>query len=115
MEAAELRESVRSFALGLPEAWEDFPWGDCVIKVRKKIFVFLSSPESDSPGFCVKLTDPDQHAHALSLPGAELPGYGLGKHGWVNVPFTPGATPLDLLHDWTEESYRAVAPKSLLK
>ena len=32
---------LREFALTLPGAWEDFPWGDTVIKVRKKIFVFL--------------------------------------------------------------------------
>jgi predicted DNA-binding protein (MmcQ/YjbR family) len=32
---------LRDVALGLPEAVEEFPWGDRVVKVRKKIFVFL--------------------------------------------------------------------------
>jgi hypothetical protein len=28
-------------ALSYPEAWEDHPWGETVVKVRKRIFVFL--------------------------------------------------------------------------
>ena len=35
-----------AFALGLPEAWEDHPWGETVVKVAKKVFVFFGSPKS---------------------------------------------------------------------
>src|SRR5688572_7972693 len=34
-------KALREFALGLPEAKEDFPWGERVAKVNKKVFVFL--------------------------------------------------------------------------
>ena len=38
---AGVREKVRAFALSLPGAVEDHPWGEDVVKVRGKIFVFL--------------------------------------------------------------------------
>jgi predicted DNA-binding protein (MmcQ/YjbR family) len=94
-----------AFALSLPEAWEDRPWGDTVAKVRKKIFVFVGSTH-----VTVKLDE--AHGHALSIEGAEPTGYGLGKAGWVTVPVA--GVPVDVLHDWIEESYRLVAPKRLV-
>jgi predicted DNA-binding protein (MmcQ/YjbR family) len=110
--ATKLHASIEEFALSLPEAWADTPWGDSVVKVAKKIFVFLGSP--DDPRITVKL--PDTRDHALSLPGASLPGYGLGTHGWVTIPLA-GLTGADaeVLFDFVEESYRTVAPKKLVK
>lgn len=108
-------EKVREFALGLPGATEDFPWGDTVAKVNKKVFVFLGAPDSGYPlGVTVKLTDEAVHAHALTSPGAEPAGYGLGRSGWVRVPLEPaGAPAAGLLCEWVEESYRVIAPKRL--
>jgi predicted DNA-binding protein (MmcQ/YjbR family) len=94
-----------SFALSLPEAWEDHPWGDTVAKVRKKIFVFVGTER-----ITVKLDE--SHMHALSVAGAAPSGYGLGASGWVTVPVD--AVALDVLRDWVEESYRIVAPKRLV-
>jgi predicted DNA-binding protein (MmcQ/YjbR family) len=111
-----VRETVREFALGLPGAVEDFPWGDCVAKVNKKVFVFLGSDDgSHPPGLTLKLKDPEAHAHAMTAPGAEPAGYGLGRSGWVRVPLDmKGAPPAELLCDWVEESYRCIAPKKLI-
>lgn len=104
-------EIVHDFALELPGAWEDHPWGEVVVKVRKKIFVFLGDP-STSTGCSVKLRE--SHDAALAVAGAEPTGYGLGKAGWVSVPFrrSPSA---GVLCDWIEESYRIVAPKTLVR
>ena len=103
---------MHSHALGYPGAWEDHPWDEVVVKVpNKKIFVFLGRPESAKLGMTVKLTD--SHDHALSLPDALLPGYGLGKAGWVTVHFKGVA--VDLLEDFVDESYRNVATKTLIK
>ena len=58
---------------------------------------------------------PDSNAYALMQPYAERTGYGLGKSGWVTCTFRDGdEIPLDLLDEWLEESYRAVAPKKLV-
>jgi predicted DNA-binding protein (MmcQ/YjbR family) len=103
-------ENARNHALGLPEAWEDHPWGEVVAKVGKKVFVFLGLPDADPVRVCVKLTD--SHQHAMSILGAEPAGYGLGRSGWVLVPVRP--VEVDLLRDWVEESYRNVAPKRLI-
>ena len=107
---SDLRAQLREFALSLPEAWEDFPWGERVAKVRDKVFVFMG--RDDSRLITVKLEE--SHGHASSLPGVEPTRYGLGRSGWLNVPIdADGATP-ELLRDWIEESYRIVAPKRLV-
>jgi predicted DNA-binding protein (MmcQ/YjbR family) len=102
-------EAVHEFALGLPGAWEDHPWGETVVKVGKKVFVFLGMGE-DGGGCSVKLRESQDQA--LAAPGAEPTGYGLGKAGWVTVPVD--GVDEDVLHDWIEESYRLVAPKRLV-
>ncbi|WP_409468245.1 MmcQ/YjbR family DNA-binding protein [Streptomyces sp. HC307] len=109
-------EKVREFALGLPGAGEEFPWGESVAKVNKKVFVFLGVDDGSHPlGLTVKLKDETSHAHALTSPGAEPAGYGLGRSGWVRIPLEPKGTPgAELLCDWVEESYRAIAPKRLI-
>jgi len=56
--------ALRTFALKFPGAREEFPWGERVVKVGKKVFVFM------------------------------------GK---------------TVLCAWIDESYRAIAPRTLLK
>ncbi len=109
-------QKAREFALGMPGATEDFPWGETVAKVNRKVFVFLGVDDGSHPlGVTVKLTGEAAHAHALTCPGAERAGYGLGRAGWVSVPLEPqGAPAAELVCDWIEESYRAVAPKRLI-
>src|SRR5262249_16158388 len=106
---------LRRFALSLPEATEDFPWGERVAKVKGKVFVFLGGdPVPGGPmGLTVKL--PESGAGALDLPFTKPTGYGLGKSGWVSASFEPGdKPPVEILKAWIRESYRAVAPKKLL-
>ncbi|MFD4256394.1 MmcQ/YjbR family DNA-binding protein [Streptomyces sp. NPDC058534] len=108
-------EKVREFALGMPDAVEEFPWGESVAKVNKKVFVFLGVTDGSYPmGITLKLKGEEAHAHALSCPGAEPAGYGLGRSGWVSIPLQEqGAPAAGLLCDWVEESYRTVAPRRL--
>jgi len=103
---------LRAFALQYPEAYEDFPWGERVIKVRNKIFVFAGCNE-EGLGFCAKL--PQSSRVALIHPFTKPAGYGLGKSGWVEARFGPDDdVPLELLKEWIDESYRAIAPKKLV-
>ena len=105
--------ALRAYALAFPEAREDFPWGERVAKVRDKVFVFLGRDDEDV-GVTVKL--PSSGLLALSLPFASPTGYGLGKSGWVTARFGPrDEPPMELLRKWIDESYRAVAPKELVK
>lgn len=110
---SEIRERLRTFALTLPEAHEDGPWGETVVKVRNKIFVFLGTDGAPDPGFGVKLQE--SHEEALATPGVTPSGYGLGKSGWVNVVLPAAATAEpELYREWVLESYRTVAPKRLV-
>ena len=113
MKASAAWRALKKHAAEKPGAWEDHPWDETVIKVpNKKIFVFLGRPDSGGDlGMSVKLTE--SHDHALSSPGAEPTGYGMGKAGWVSVKLK--GTAADVLEDWVEESYRNVATKTLIK
>jgi predicted DNA-binding protein (MmcQ/YjbR family) len=104
--------ALRKHALSYPEAHEDFPWGERVVKVKGKVFLFLGKHE-ERLGLSVKL--PSSASFALGLSFASPTAYGLGKSGWVTASFPKGRKPpLDLLQEWIEESYRAIAPKKLL-
>jgi predicted DNA-binding protein (MmcQ/YjbR family) len=104
---------LRDLALGYPGAHEEFPWGERVIKVKGKVFLFLGHAEDEELHLSVKL--PASNGMALLLPFAAPTGYGLGKSGWVSARFPPRArVPVDMLRQWIDESYRAVAPKKLI-
>lgn len=106
--------ALRDCALAYPETSEHFPWGERVVKVRGKVFVFMGMPEGAAIGVSVKL--PVTGSHALELPFVKPTGYGLGKSGWVSASFPAGEdVPVPLLLQWIDESYRAVAPKTLVK
>jgi predicted DNA-binding protein (MmcQ/YjbR family) len=109
-----LASDVRAFAFALPEAWEDHPWGESVAKVGMKVFLFLGA---DQPGDCgcwlgVKL--PVSNEDALAFTFSRPMGYGLDRGGWVGIQAPPDM-PLEVLTSWVEESYRAVAPKALVR
>lgn len=106
-----MKADLLEFALGLPEAWEDHPWGESVAKVGKKVFVFFGdgAPERGR-SFTVKLRE--SHEEASALGWTADPGYGLGRGGWLTV-HAPDGAPIELFQAWIVESYRAVAPKRL--
>ncbi len=76
-------------------------------KVNKKIFVFMGVEDSPELGMSVKLRE--SHEQAMSVPGATPTGYGLGRAGWVSIPFRATTPPIDVLRDWIEE--RLVRPE----
>jgi predicted DNA-binding protein (MmcQ/YjbR family) len=105
--------ALRDFALGYPGAHEDMPWGHRAIKVKGKAFLFMGH-ESGGLGLSVKL--PHSKDAALMMPFATPTGYGLGKSGWVSAEFAKtDKPPLELLRQWVDESYRAIAPKKLVE
>jgi predicted DNA-binding protein (MmcQ/YjbR family) len=113
LDAIELE--LRDYAMTFPESTEDHPWGHRAIKVKGKSFLFLGG-EKDTKELSLSVKLPGSRDVALDLPFAEPTGYGLGKSGWVTARFATAAdVPLDLLRGWIAESYRAIAPKKLVK
>ena len=111
--ALTLAAAVRAFAAGLPESWEDHPWGESVYKVGKKVFVFFGMVETDT-GLRLTVKLRDSHEEAMSMPWVVPAGYGLDRGGWVTCA-APDDAPLEMLTGWIEESYRIVAPKKLVE
>ena len=108
-----LRE-LRAFGLGYPGAHGKSPWPNHDdLAVNDKTFAYLSI---EGEPFSISCKLPYTGAIALDLPFAKPTGYGLGKSGWVT--FTPEEEempPLDQLKEWLDESYRAQAPRRLVK
>lgn len=107
-------DEIKAHALGLPEAVEEHPWDHDAIKVRKKTFVFLSGKQRTDGSFSMSVKLPESAEQVLMMPFTEPTGYGLGKSNWVTAEFAPGEElPVAMLQAWINESYRAIAPKTL--
>jgi predicted DNA-binding protein (MmcQ/YjbR family) len=106
------KRALSKLALSYPDTREDHPWGHSAFKVKGKVFLFLFSEK----GFLsLSLKLPESHLAALRLPFATPTSYGLGKSGWVTAKFTnTDEVPLEMLADWLDESFRAIAPKRVL-
>ena len=110
----EIVDALRAYGLGLPGAHRKSPWPDHDdLAVKDKTFAYL--PRSGS-SFSLSVKLPYTGSDALKLPFAAPTGYGLGKSGWVSLtPPADAIPPLDQLKDWVEESYRAQAPRTLVR
>jgi predicted DNA-binding protein (MmcQ/YjbR family) len=103
---------LRAHALAYPESYEEFPWGHPVVKVQGKVFLFLYC---DKTFLSLSVKLPVSGKAALGLPFASPTQYGLGKSGWVTARFNlADHVPLEMLEEWLDESFRAVAPKRIL-
>ena len=109
-----LLRDLRTFGLGFPGAYRKSPWPEHDdLAVANKTFAFM--PVEGEP-FSLSCKLPYTAEVALDLPYATPTGYGLGKSGWVS--FTPSDAQLpglEQLKEWVEESYRAQAPRKLVK
>jgi len=104
-----------TFALNYPEAMLQHPWGHDAVKVRGKMFAAFGGAESPK-AFSMTVKLPVSSEMALTLAWAEPTGFGLGKSGWVTARLTAGSgVDLDTMKGWIDQSYRAVAPKTLVK
>jgi hypothetical protein len=103
-------QALRAKALTLPEVTEGTSCVNRAFKARKKNFLFLGE-KVEELRVMVKLTGSLAAADAMNDPRIEV-----GKFGWVTLRFAPGDAPdAELLGGWVVESYRALAPKTLVK
>jgi predicted DNA-binding protein (MmcQ/YjbR family) len=105
---------LRAFGLGYPGAHSKAPWPEHDdLAVKDKTFAYL--PVAGQP-FSLSVKLPYTGEVALQLPFAKPTAYGLGKSGWVSFAPSESEMPsLEQLKDWIDESYRAQAPKKLVK
>lgn len=106
--------ALREFGLAYPGAHTKSPWpGHLDLAVNDKTFTYLSV---DGEPLRISCKLPVSSGLALTMPFTEPTAYGLGKSGWVSATFKDADTPpVELLKLWIDESYRAQAPKKLLK
>ena len=98
---------LQAYCLGFEGAFEDYPWGDIVYKVGKKMFATLHAEEA-GVSTTVKAS-PDDASFLIELPHIERAPY-IGRHGWVTVRVSDDAT-LDHAKELVGVSYGLVAPK----
>ena len=105
---------LRAWGLTYPGAHSKAPWPDHDdLAVNDKTFAYL--PKAGEP-FSLSVKLPYTGEVALDLPFARPTAYGLGKSGWVSFsPPEDEIPPIEQLKEWIDESYRAQAPKKLVK
>jgi predicted DNA-binding protein (MmcQ/YjbR family) len=105
---------LRAFGLAYPGAHSKAPWPEHDdLAVNDKTFAYLPVAGQD---FSLSVKLPYTGEVALELPFAKPTAYGLGKSGWVSFAPSEAEMPsLEQLKDWIDESYRAQAPKKLVK
>jgi predicted DNA-binding protein (MmcQ/YjbR family) len=106
-------KELRDYGLAYPGAHTKSPWpGHLDLAVNDKTFAYLSV---EGEPFHISCKLPQSASVALMLPHTQPTAYGLGKSGWVSAEFPDGTLPVEMLKAWIDESYRAQAPKRLIK
>jgi hypothetical protein len=103
------KDTVRRFALTLPEAEERETWDTATFRVRSKIFMMFSEEERHA---WVKSVHDEQRA--LVAQDADtffVPPY-VGPSGWVGVVIQ--AVDREEMQELVTEAWRLTAPKRLL-
>lgn len=105
-----ISEHLRGVAMSLPETSEGTSCVNRAFKVRKKNFLFLGE-KPDSVRVMVKLSASLDQAVALADPRITV-----GSMGWVTIVFAnDDVLDQDLLAGWVLESFRTLAPKTLVR
>jgi predicted DNA-binding protein (MmcQ/YjbR family) len=86
------------------------------MKVGAKVFVFFGGAASPPGELSLTVKLPVSFEMALTLPYMSPAGHGLGRAGWAGLRQQTGDDiDLETIRGWIVQSYRAVAPKKLVK
>lgn len=98
--------TFQQHCLAFEGAWEDYPWGETVFKVGKKMFASCHAPQPGVLSVMLKATREDQAA-LVQLPGIAKAAY-IGQHGWITALITDEGS-FNLVKDLATASYDLVA------
>jgi len=105
-------ELLRRIALRYPETQEGVSCGKQAFKARNKAFLFLGR---DATHYNAMFKLRDALPEAARLAAREPTHYAVGGHQWVKLTFPHDQSPPpELLDRWIDESYRLMAPKTLV-
>ena len=105
--------ALRDHAMTFPETSEGASCVNRAFKVRKKNFLFVGEKDDGACKVMLKLGPSLDEAEELA---GEDSRFEVGKTGWVTVRFGEADVPdAELVKGWVGESYRLLAPKSLVK
>jgi predicted DNA-binding protein (MmcQ/YjbR family) len=95
-------KAIRAHCLAKAGAFEDYPWGDVIWKVKGKIF---AGGDDESTEVTVKAT-PTEQARLVRKPGIRVADY-VGRFGWVTITVS-SAQQLALTKKLIDQSYASI-------
>ena len=103
---------LRRLALRFPETDEGISCDKAAFKAHGKAFLFVGCGEATD---CVMLKLGESLPEAARLAAKNPATFKVGGTGWVTITIAKGNTlPPDLLPRWINESFRLLAPKTLV-
>ncbi len=107
-------QQLQEFASGYPEVSESSSCVNRSFKARKKGFMFLGEKPGGVIRLMVKLGDGIDSAEAVARTHPDE--WKVSGPGWITGNFTDAtAPPIATMTAWVDESYRLLAPKTLVK
>ena len=102
------KTEARTYLLGKPEAYEDFPFrlDVAVMKIGNKMFATLAQDTEGRPSMNLKC-DPDEARILRDIFDAVKPGYHMNKRHW-NTVLLDGSIPRGEIERMIDNSYALV-------
>jgi predicted DNA-binding protein (MmcQ/YjbR family) len=105
---------IRVFCLGLPEAHEVEAWERPTFRVRNKIFAMPRERDGERASIWCKAAPGVQTLLVTGDPETFYAPPYVGPKGWIGITLD-GNADIDYVTALLEESYRLVAPKTLVR
>ncbi len=113
---SEVAQALQQVALAYPEVTETPSCVNRSFKARKKSFLFLGEKPDGMLRLMVKLEDAKTIAEAEAAAKDNPDGWSVNGPGWITGNFTNDTAPaVETMTGWIDESFRLLAPKTLLK
>lgn len=107
-------EAIRVSCLGLPEAHEVETWERPTFRVRNKIFAMPRERDGERPSIWCKAAPGVQTLLVTGDPETFYAPPYVGPKGWIGIVLDANAD-LDYVTSLLEESYRLIAPRTLVR